>query len=114
MTLRLPVTLAVALALAGCAGQPFAQAPAPGTVASSPAPAPAPAPVPAGECNAAPGQYAVGQMAATALEEELRVRTGSQTVRVLRPGQMVTMEFNGRRLNLDVDATGRILRVRCG
>lgn len=120
MIQRILATLGMALVLGGCASQPFAQAPAPGNVASaptpapSPAPAPTPAPVPAGECNAAPAQFAVGQVVSTQLENEARIRSGSQTVRVLRPGQMVTMEFNGRRLNLDVDASGRILRVRCG
>jgi hypothetical protein len=34
-------------------------------------------------------------------------------VRVLRPGQAVTMEFNAERLNLEVDATGRIVAARC-
>lgn len=116
MIQRILATFGMALVLGGCASQPFAQAPAPGNVAStpSPAPAPAPAPVPAGECNAAPAQFAVGQAVSAQLENEARIRSGSQTVRVLRPGQMVTMEFNGKRLNLDVDASGRILRVRCG
>jgi len=34
--------------------------------------------------------------------------------RALKPGQAVTMEFNGARLNLDVDARGRVTSVRCG
>jgi hypothetical protein len=32
----------------------------------------------------------------------------------LRPNQVVTMEFNAQRLNLDVDAAGVIKKVRCG
>ncbi len=34
--------------------------------------------------------------------------------RILRPGQMVTKEYNAQRLNLEVDANGRIVAVRCG
>jgi hypothetical protein len=33
---------------------------------------------------------------------------------VLRPDQVVTLEFDGTRLNLDVDASSRVVRVRCG
>lgn len=113
MTQRILAALGVAFVLGGCASQPFAQAPAPGPVASAPAPAPAPVPA-AGECNAAPAQFAVGQAVSAQLENEARIRSGSRTVRVLRPGQMVTMEFSGQRLNLDVDAAGRVQRVRCG
>ncbi|HNM41681.1 MAG TPA: I78 family peptidase inhibitor, partial [Giesbergeria sp.] len=29
-------------------------------------------------------------------------------------GQMVTKEFDAQRLNLEVDANGRIVAVRCG
>jgi hypothetical protein len=35
-------------------------------------------------------------------------------VRILRPGQMVTKEFDPERLNLEVDAAGRIIAARCG
>ena len=45
---------------------------------------------------------------------EARKRAGAYMVRVLRPGQATTMEFNGERLNLEVDATGRIVAARCG
>jgi len=34
--------------------------------------------------------------------------------RVLHPGQVVTKAFDGERLNLDVDAQGVVLAVRCG
>ena len=34
--------------------------------------------------------------------------------RIIRPGQMVTKEFDAERLNLEVDAAGRIVAVRCG
>jgi hypothetical protein len=34
--------------------------------------------------------------------------------RTIRPGQMVTKEYDFERLNLDVDASGRIVAARCG
>jgi len=72
-----------------------------------------PAPV-AGRCNAAPAQFALGRTADTALENEARTRAGAKTVRVLRPNQVVTMEFNAERLSLTVDDAGRVTRVSCG
>ena len=99
---RFPTAAAALCAalLAGCA-QP------------GPAPAPAPAP-PASACNAEPARFAVGQQATASLVEEARRRAGASRARVLRPGQVVTMEFDGARLNLQVDAADRVVAVRCG
>ena len=110
MTLNLPRTLAAtwagAAVLTGCSGygQP-----------ASPSPEPAPAaPAPVAECNAQPAQFAVGQNSTAAVMESARARSGAHMARILRPGQMVTKEFNAQRLNLEVDAAGRIVAVRCG
>ncbi len=65
-------------------------------------------------CNAAPAQFAVGRNVDAALEGDARARAGAKTSRVLRPGQVVTMEFNAERLNLSVDDAGRVTRVSCG
>ena len=35
-------------------------------------------------------------------------------LRVLRPGQDLTSDVNARRLNVQVDANGRMLRLFCG
>jgi ABC-type enterochelin transport system substrate-binding protein len=80
---------------------------------STPATGQAPEPV-TSRCNAAPAQFAVGRNADAALENEVRTRTGAKTVRVLKPNQIVTMEFNAERLNLSVDDAGRVTRVACG
>jgi peptidase inhibitor I78 family protein len=56
----------------------------------------------------------VGRPLTADLENEALARSGGGVVRVIRPGQMVTMEFNERRLNIEVDAAGRVIRVRCG
>ena len=100
----------VAALLSGCA------APAPAPV-PAPAPAPvaaAPAPEPQAQCNAEGAKFAIGQPASAQLEAAARVRAGAESVRVLEPNQAVTMEFNGGRLNLVVDARNRVTAARCG
>lgn len=67
-----------------------------------------------GQCNATPAQFAVGETYDAAVAERARTAAGAATVRRLVPGQVVTMEFNGTRLNLDTDAAGRITAARCG
>jgi hypothetical protein len=46
--------------------------------------------------------------------EAARVAAGARMARTIRPGQMVTKEYDAERLNLDVDASGRIVAARCG
>ncbi len=94
------VALPLLLVLAGCA--------------TAPAPAPAPAGPGGGACNAAAAQFVVGRNADAAMQEAARLRSGARIVRTLRPGQVVTMESSGERLNLELDAGGRVVRVRCG
>ena len=48
-----------------------------------------------------------------AVLEDLRSRS-SQTARMLRPGQLVTMEYNDTRLNLIVDGKDVMTAIRCG
>lgn len=36
------------------------------------------------------------------------------SIRVIRPGQAVTMDFSATRLNVEVDAAGRMIRIFCG
>jgi len=67
-----------------------------------------------GTCDAKPAQSAVGQNSTAKVVEAARVRSGAMMARILRPGQMITKEFDAQRLNLEVDANGRIVAVRCG
>ncbi|MGJ7529222.1 I78 family peptidase inhibitor [Variovorax sp. GB1P17] len=85
--------------------------------APAPAPAPAPAappPEPVYQCNADGARFAVGQPLTPQLEAAARSRSGAGVLRVLKPNQAATMELNGGRLNLDVDARNRVTGVRCG
>ena len=99
---RALLCLLVVTVAAGCA-QPL---PAPG--------GDAPLPPKVSGCDAAGAQFAVGQPATASLVQEAQRRAGASRVRLLRPGQVVTLEFDGSRLNLELDAADRVLRARCG
>ncbi len=70
---------------------------------------PPPEPLPdGGTCGAAGYASLVGRpLAAVTLPAELPQR-------VIRPGEMVTMEFRADRLTIEVDEAGTITAVRCG
>lgn len=65
-------------------------------------------------CDAAALQSQLGQKATQSVMEDLRTRSGSSTARILRPGQLVTMEYNATRLNLIVDDKDVMTAIRCG
>ncbi|MDG2524041.1 I78 family peptidase inhibitor [Stenotrophomonas sp. HITSZ_GD] len=69
---------------------------------------------PVGECDASQLQSLVGQPLTDALSAQAREDAHAAQVRVLKPGEMVTMEFKGDRLNLEVDEKQVISGVRCG
>ncbi len=87
----------LASALAACA---------PGGVIRPPAAVPAPG---QDSCGAARLADLVGAPA-TALEERLLLAP----VRVIRPGQPVTMDYFPGRLNIGIDGNERITRLFCG
>lgn len=60
-------------------------------------------------CGATGLQGLVGQP-----EGVLETMRFSQTLRVIRPGMAVTMDYSPFRLNILTDAAGRIERVYCG
>lgn len=101
--------LAALLLVTACASPEPVSGPAP------PAAAPPPATeVPPGACQAAAAQSGVGQAYTEALSAQLQAAAGAKTVRVIRPGQAVTMDYRDDRLNLELDAAGKITRVFCG
>ncbi|MBB4128139.1 hypothetical protein GGR77_003466 [Xanthomonas translucens] len=114
-------TACLALALAACTAPPpdeqeqvGAKAQKAAEQAAKPDPTSAPEAPPVGTCDASQAQGLVGQAAEQALVDQARIDTGSKSVRVLKPNQAVTMEFNGERLNIEVDAKNVITGVRCG
>lgn len=64
-------------------------------------------------CDAAAAQSAVGKQATPEVVEQARSDAGAKIARVLKPGQVVTMEYRGDRLNLHVDAKDAITSATC-
>jgi hypothetical protein len=103
-------TLAASLLLAGVACSQAAP-PAPRTAP----PMSDPLPPQRMTCDAEKAKPAVlGKPASDDTVEQARVAAGAKTARVLKPGQMVTLEFVEGRLNIDVDDAGVITQLRCG
>lgn len=71
-------------------------------------------PADGGSCDAAKAQSFVGEPESAEIAEQARQKSGARTVRWLRPGQIVTMEYRDDRLNLELDAEGKIIAIRCG
>ena len=92
-----PMLLALALVLMGCAPMP-----------------PQPSPPYTGQCDASKATWAIGKAATADVVERIRVETGSQVARVLKPGQVVTMEYSAARVNINVNERNAITGVTCG
>ena len=60
-------------------------------------------------CKAANHADLVGQPIAAFDKSTL-----DQPVRIIPPGGIVTMEYNPKRLNVDLDSSGNIVRFWCG
>ena len=68
----------------------------------------------AGGCNAAPLARMIGRSWADSLRAEALRLSGARAARVIRPGDMVTMDYRTDRLNIHLTAAGRIERFACG
>jgi len=100
------IGVALAFALAACSASP--------TVEEPPMNPPPASSGDDGSCRQEPARRYIGEVATPEVVEEARIASSSRFVRTLRPGQVVTMEYNGDRLNIDVDAANVITNVRCG
>ena len=56
----------------------------------------------------------VGRAATPELAAELRRASGAKTVRWVRPGTMITMDFRTDRLTVRVSARNRVIAANCG
>lgn len=65
-------------------------------------------------CDAGKVQWLIGELPDAALLERARIAAGAASVRVIADGMMVTQDYREDRLNLDLDAQGRVRAVRCG
>ncbi|MCO7515001.1 I78 family peptidase inhibitor [Pseudomonas guariconensis] len=98
-------TLLAAAVLAGCS-----------TGGSSGAGGSAPAPSAGndGRCEASGADFAIGKQGTAELLEQARKASGSQLARILKPHDVITLEYRSERLNLNVDDRGVVTRVNCG
>jgi hypothetical protein len=70
--------------------------------------------VPTGECSTTGLDNLVGRIATPSLINHAKRRSGASLARVLRPGQIVTMEYRNGRLNVNVDEKNRVKSFTCG
>lgn len=84
--------------LAACAATPAEPIPAPGMT---------------GKCDTAPVKAYVGQVATDAVVAKAKAASGADIARVLRPGDIVTMEYRADRLNIMVDEKRVITSMSC-
>jgi hypothetical protein len=98
--------VALSLALSACA-----QVPASETAAVPPQPVTDPASP--SHCDAGKSSDAIGQLPLAEVVETARKAAGADVVRTLRQGQPTTREFRVGRLNLVLDADGRIASANC-
>ena len=68
----------------------------------------------AGKCDASSIQTLIGEQASPALLDQARRKSKAAIARIVRPGDVVTMEYNAQRLTLTTDESLEILRVSCG
>ncbi|EMM1380419.1 TPA: hypothetical protein NOZ67_002440 [Pseudomonas aeruginosa] len=106
--------LVLAVLLAGCSSNGDGPSTEGASVATGSASAPAATPAADGRCDANAVQAYVGKQASAAIVEEARRAAGAEVARALRPHDAVTMDYNSRRLNIDVDDTLVIKRLSCG
>jgi hypothetical protein len=86
------------LLLAACASQPSDQA----------------APPSAGACDADAAQAWIGKPATEANVDAAFKASGAKTLRALKPGQPMTMDYRIDRVNVLQDAAGNIEKISCG
>jgi polyisoprenoid-binding protein YceI len=65
-------------------------------------------------CNAGAVPDAIGRKDTPALRADVTRKVGHSRVRWLPPGSIVTQDLRSDRLNVDIDGSGVVTRVRCG
>lgn len=65
-------------------------------------------------CDSQRVQNMLGQTFSDSVAQSARNGSGSKSVRVLKPGQVMTMEYDEARLNIILNGNGAIEALRCG
>jgi hypothetical protein len=121
MDMKHAVLIAAVALAAACSPSKPADAPAapaaPTPAAATPTPSDPP-PVTAANPVPNPAEDACNKAAYAAIigttEKDPSVPPASPKVRRIHPGDQVTMDFRADRLNIDIDAKGKITGLRCG
>lgn len=75
-------------------------------------------PVPGGgsgqTCDASNTSQFIGQSATTETQAAIQQATGSASLRLVHPDEMVTMEFSAGRVTVHVDGANKVIRIVCG
>jgi len=95
----MPIVMA---ALTACTPVPPAETPAQTT------------PVAEANCSAEAAGGLIGKRYSADAVEKARLAAGARTLRIIRPGMAVTMDYRADRLNLDLDDKDVVTRVHCG
>ena len=67
-----------------------------------------------GSCSERAGASLIGRAADANLGAEAQRLTGARTMRWIRPGDMMTMDYSPGRLNIHLDPRNRVQRLSCG
>ncbi|WP_095110504.1 I78 family peptidase inhibitor [Pseudomonas sp. Irchel 3E20] len=94
-------TLSAVLALSGCSTAESVSEPATDEMAHA-------------RCESKAADFVIGKKATPELLEQARKRSGAHNARVLRPDDVMTLEYRSDRLNLNTDDNLVITRVNCG
>jgi hypothetical protein len=71
--------------------------------------------LPEPKCHAAGAQAELGKLVDDETADNARAEAGAMRARIVRFGGIPTMvDIDPQRLNIEVDETGRIRRLRCG
>ncbi|CAA9527246.1 MAG: hypothetical protein AVDCRST_MAG23-677 [uncultured Sphingosinicella sp.] len=65
-------------------------------------------------CDVSRAQGLVGQASSSTLGGRALELTGARTIRWIRPGDAVTMDYREDRLNIHLTGRGRVERLACG
>jgi len=84
-----------------------------GCQSSSPEPAHSPHGS-ADRCDTSVVEKLVGEQASPELLDRARRESGATVARIIRPGDIVTLEYNAHRLTLTTDEALTVQRVSCG